>query len=56
MDAVDDLVLLAIVLAIASVIILALLVGLYVWALRRRRELDAADDGTALGEGPWDIP
>ena len=50
---VDDLVLLAIVIAIASIIIVAFL---YIWALRRQREMETSDVEDGLGEGPWDIP
>ena len=40
---VDDLVLLAIVIAIASIIIVAFLIALYIWALRRQREMETSD-------------
>lgn len=56
MAVIDDLVLLAIVIAIASIVIVAFLITLYIWALRRQREKDSAENEEPLGEGPWDIP
>ena len=56
MAVIDDLVMLAIVIAIASIIIVAILIALYIWALRRQRERGSSDGEEILGEGPWDIP
>jgi len=40
MAAIDDLVMLAAVVAVAAVGIVGFMVALYVWALKRRRQLD----------------
>lgn len=52
----DDLVLLAIVLAIAAIVVMGFLVALYLWALARRRERDADGDDGTIEPGPLDTP
>jgi len=60
----DDLVMLALAVAVAAVILVALLVGLYLWALRRAREQAGPHEGTgadgtslaATGEGVEEPP
>lgn len=56
MAVIDDLVLLAIVIAISAMVIVAFLIALYVWALRRQREMDSSNGEDPPREGPWDIP
>lgn len=47
MAAVDDLVMLAMAVAVAAAVIVGLMVVLYAWALRRRRQLDEGSDEEA---------
>lgn len=48
---VDDLVLLAVVVAVVAVGLVGLMLALYLWALKRRRELDEAEEAEREKEG-----
>ncbi len=56
MTVIDDLVLLAIVIAISAVVLVAFLIALYIWALRHQREMGPSNGEDPPREGPWDIP
>ena len=56
MAVIDDLVLLAIVIAISAIVIVAFLIALYIWALRRQREMGPSNGEDLPREGPRDIP
>jgi hypothetical protein len=52
----DDMVLLAITVAIASVILLVLLLAIYLWFVKLRRDDVPQEDDEDFDGGPYDIP
>ncbi len=56
MSVLDDLVLLAITIAIASVVIVAFLMVIYFWFVKGRRDEVLPEDEEAFDGGPYDIP
>jgi len=56
MSLTDDLVLLAITVAIVSVVIVVFLVAIYIWFLKGRPDEVPPEDEEAFDGGPYDIP
>ena len=56
MAVLDDLVLLAITVAIASVVLLAFLIYIYIWFVKGRRDKVVPEDDEDFDGGPYDIP
>jgi mannose/fructose/N-acetylgalactosamine-specific phosphotransferase system component IIC len=54
MAVIDDLVMLAMVVAVVAVGILGVMLALYIWALKRRRQLDEEEAGKDPVEYPPD--
>ena len=52
----DDLVLLAITVAIASVVMVAFLIAIYLWFVKGRRDEAQPEDDEPFDGGPYDIP
>jgi hypothetical protein len=52
----DDLVLLAIIVAIASVVMVAFLIAIYFWFVKGRRDEALPEDDEPFDGGPYDIP
>ncbi len=50
----DDLVMLAMVVAVAAAVLVGFMLALYAWALRRRRQLDEEEARTGRKEYPPD--
>ncbi len=56
MSLMDDLVLLAITIAIVSVVMVVLLVAIYLWFVKGRRDEVLPEDEEPFDGGPYDIP
>lgn len=49
---IDDIVMLALAVAVAAVVLICILLGLYIWALKRQRKMDEPPSTSGLGDEP----